>query len=168
MTFKGFISLIGIYFSEHFRSTFRVIKSGLISLGISIVLLLTSILVCYASFYETNFLGMRSLIEDIQKANLADYDVLMSIYSDHALLIHIYLICTVFVAATLFVILFIYLASKHSFTLTYRIKEPKYTGRMFLMITDNVLKDHRKEFLKAHFGTNYPMIIIFLGSFLSF
>ena len=30
MTFKGFVSLIGVYFSEHFRSTFRVLRSGLI------------------------------------------------------------------------------------------------------------------------------------------
>ena len=165
MTFKGFISLIGVYFSEHFRSTFRVLRSGLISLGVSIVLYLTSILVCSGAFYSADFLGMKALINDIQNANLADYDVLMSIYNDHILLINVFMICTVFVAAVMFVILFTYLAGKQSYSLAYRIKEVQYTGRMFMMVTDSLLKNNKREFLKTHWGLNFPMVIIFLGSF---
>ena len=165
MTFKGFISLIGIYFTEHFRSTFRVLKSGLFSIGVFAFFFLTSSLICSTAFYNSDFLGMKSLIADIQSANLADYDVLMSIYNDHLYLINVFLICTVFVSSVCMVMTFIYFASKYSFTLTYRINEPKYTGRMLMMVTENLLRNHRKEFLVAHWGTNFPMVIVFLGSY---
>lgn len=167
MTFKGFISLFGIYFTEHFRSTFRVLRSGLLALGVFVIFFLTSSLVCSTSFFNADFLGMKSLIDDIQSANLADYDVIMSIYNDHLYLINVFLICTIFVSSFCMVCTFIYFASKASFTLTYRINEPKYTGKMLMMVTDNLLRNYRKEFLIAHWGSNFPMVIIFLGSFAS-
>ena len=165
MTFKDFLTCFGIYFTEHFRSSFRVIRSALVGLIAFVAISLTSSLVCSIAFYNADFMGTKSFVDTIQNSNIYDYDVLQSIYTDYYYLIHTYLVCTLYIANTAFIVVFTYFASKFSFTLPIRIDDLKYTGRMISVVTENVMKNNRKKFLKAYWGINFPMIIIFLAGF---
>ena len=165
VTFKDFLTCFGIYFTEHFRSSFRVIKSALFGLAVFGVLSLTSSIVCSIAFYNADFLGTKSFVDTLQHSNIYDSEVLQSIYSDYYHLIHTYLICTLYTANTGFILVFTYFASKFSFMLPVRIDDIKCTGRMISTISENIIKNHRKQFLQAYWGINFPMVILFLGGF---
>ena len=165
MTFKDFLTCFGIYFTEHFRSSFRVIRSALFGLAVFGVLSLTSSVVCSATFYNADFLGTKIFVDTLQNSNIYDYEVLQSIYTDYYFLIHTYLICTLYTSNTGFILVFTYFASKYSFMLPVRIDDMKYTGRMISAISENVLKNYRKQFLQVYWGINFPMVILFLGGF---
>lgn len=165
LTFKDFLTCFGIYFTEHFRSTYRVIKSGLISLAIFIGVLLTSILLTVICFNNTNFMNWLQLIQELQESNLSDYDVLMYIYEKYQYLINVFVICILLPACTCFTFSFIYLISRYSYSITRRISDIKHPGKYLSLVSEATIKNNRKLFLKCYWSTNFPIVILFIGGF---
>ena len=162
LTFRDFLKCFTIYFSEHFRSTFRVLRSFAISLVAFGSVLLTSIFAVSLSFYYTDFMGSVAFVNDIINSDLSDIEVIESIINDYRLYIDTVLICTELPALVASSLTFSYLVSRNSFNLIYRLKDFKYSGKYFASISDSMIKNNKKLYLQCYWSLNWPMILLFL------
>ena len=165
MSLKGFFACFGLYFTEHFRSTYKVIKTSLISFGIFLAIFLTSNLVVFTSFNSTNFLNTQAFVEDIANSDMGDITVIETLIEQYRFLLDTYLICTLLPSSFIFVVLVTYFMSLNSYSMFYRISCVDAPGRAIAVIYERTLKANRKLFVKCHWGLNYPLVILFLGGF---
>ena len=164
LTFRQFLKCFAVYFSEHFRSTYRVLRSILYSLIVYGGVLLTSIFIVSLAFYYTDFMNTSAFVNEMMHADLYDVEVLDSIITDYRLYLETILLCTNLPALSLACLTFSYLISKNSFSLIYRLKEFKYNGKFFANISDLIRKNNKKLYLQCYWSLNWPLVIFFLLS----
>lgn len=162
LSFKGFIRCFTVYFSEHFRSTYRVLRSAVVFLAVYIAFLLTSIFVVSLAFYYTNYLNTGGLVYELMHADIYDMEVLDSILVEYDYLVQRILICTNLPSLAAASLTFAYLCSKNSYTLPYRLRDFKYPGRYFANVGDLVIKKNRKLFLQCYWSLNWPLAVLFI------
>ena len=154
-----------LYFTERFRSTFRVIKSTLISLLVYSVSMLTFIVIIYISFYFTNFLDAKTFFEQLNHIlELGTMDIEDLLEKYHYLFL-ILLLSTALPSMFIFAFSFTYLTSKYSISIVYRIRGLKLPGSYFKNVYASMIKENRKLFLKCYWSLNWPIILLFILSF---
>ena len=165
LTLGGFFKCFFGYFGEHFRSTFRVIRSFLFSLIFFGGIFFTSLIVTFISFYFTNYCGFHDLVNSINILDVTSVTAIDEILNKYAYAINMYGICTSFPALTAMTFVFIYLCSKSSVSLFLRLNNYKITGRYLGIIHANVMKKNRKLFLKYYWSLNWPLCVLLVLGF---
>lgn len=171
LTLRGFFGCYLGYFSEHFNSTFRVIRSMLFALIFYGATLLTSIIVTSSCFYAFNYLDFRSLIDSFTAASL--YSSLDGLFEQYSSAINMYLLCTTYPPMAVFSFVFIYFLDRNSISLFLRLDKQDIPGRYLGSLNDLVVKHNKKYFNKAYLCLNWPFYLLFiigfgLGSYLGY
>ncbi len=164
LTLGGFFRCYFGYFSEHFSSTFRTVRSILFSLIFYGATLLTSYIVVIPCFYAFNVMDFKGLVDSLNISTLQTsyYEALIEAYEPA---INLLLICTTLPSLFMFSIAFLFLADKNSVSLFLRVEKPELIGRASSRINDLVIKHNKKEFYKAYLLLNWPFYLLFVGGF---
>ena len=165
LTLGGFFKCFFGYFGEHFRSTFKVIRSLLISLAFYGGILITSLIVVFTTFYVTNYCYFTDFVNSINLLQLTSMDEINALIEKYSLAINMFGVFTTYPASTVFAFVFIYLCSKNSVSLFYRLNNYKITGIYISKIHSLVMKNNKKTFLKYYWSLNWPLIVFFIGGF---
>ena len=160
LTIGGFFRCYFGYFSEHFASTFRVIRSSLFSLIFYGGVLLTSITVAIPCFYFLNYYGFKTFIDSINIfSSTSNIDALLNTYSNT---IDMLFICISYPSLSVFSFVYLFLTDKNSISLFYRLDNTKYPGKYISSLNDLVIKNNKKQFYKSYFALNWPFYLLFL------
>ena len=165
LTLGGFFKCFFAYYGEHFRSTFRVLKSLLFSLIFYGSILITSLIAVFISFYFTNFHGFADLFNSLSTTSITSIDELNALLDKYSYAINLFGLFTSFPALTTFTFVFIYLCSKNSVSIFYRLSNYKLTGRFISEMHTAVMKNHKKTFLKYYWSLNWPLYVLLISGF---
>lgn len=165
LTLKGFFGCFFGYFSEHFSSTFRVLRSSLFSLIFFGCLLLTSMIVSCSCFYAFNYYGFKQLIDELVKIPYFNIEAMNSLIEDYQQCIEVLFVYLYYPSFAAFTLVLIYLSDRNSVSLFLRLDKPLYFGKYLSTLSDVVKKNNRKEFNKAYWGLNWPFYVLLLGGF---
>ena len=164
LTLKGFFRCFFGYFSEHFRSSFRTIRSALFSLIFYGGVLLTSFTVALPCFYAFNYLNFKEFVDTLPTL-LNQTSSIDAFLDDYIKVFNMISVCTTFPALTAFAFVFVYLADRNSVSIFYRLDNVKNNGRYLALINDLVIKNNRKQFNKAYWALNWPFYLLFILGF---
>lgn len=165
LTLGGFFRCFFGYFSEHFRSTFRAIKSFLFSLIFYGSVYVVSFIVSFIIFYTSNLFGFKDLLSSIRTTSLMSFEDLDYLFETYSKAIEMFGICTSLPSFTIFSFVFIYLCSKNSVSMFFRLSNYKLTGRFFSEVQTVVMKRHTKLYLKYYWTLNWPLFLLLLLGF---
>lgn len=165
--FRGFIG----YFSDHFRSTYGVIKSGLFALAFFGGTLIVTAVTVSTAFTLTNYLGFSDFLFGLLK--LSSVEVINTYLQEHAELINLFMMYTVYPAITMFFFVFMYLTSREAGSIFYRANKSMLPGKLLQYLHRSFLKNNKALFRSYHWSLNYPFFILLaigygLGSYFGF
>ena len=167
LTLKGYLSCFAGYFSEHFNSTYRVIRSMLFSLIFFGGCLLTSITVAIPCFYAFNYFDFKTFVDTIPLYSTSE--AILEHLNTYARTIEMIFIYTAYPSLMLFSFVFLFLADKNSTSLFFRLDKRQYTGRYISTLNDIVIKNNKKAYYKSYISLNWPFYLLFiLGVVLGF
>ncbi|MBO4666766.1 MAG: hypothetical protein J5666_01365, partial [Bacilli bacterium] len=164
-TFKNFFKAFGIYFTNQFSSTYRVLKSFLFSLIFYGGTLLTSTFVSVVAFYFTNYCGFQELIHSISILDIINSEELLTLMNKFEYCINMLLICTNLPAVAMFYFTFMYLIEKNSISMFHRMENISASGKLMSDIQTLVYKNNKKLYLKYYLGLSWPLFILIVGGF---
>ena len=165
LTLGGFFKMFFVYFSEHFRSTFRTIKSLLFSLIFYGGVLITSTVVVFITFYQLNYLGFATFINQISSLNIVSTEELNALLNKYSYCLDMFFVCTSYPSMSVLSLMFIYFTSKHSVSMFYRLNNYKVTGTYIMTLHSNVMSNYRKQYLRYYGTLNWPFYVLLLGGF---
>ncbi|MCR4911186.1 MAG: hypothetical protein K5925_01505 [Bacilli bacterium] len=160
LIFSGFSQ----YFSERFSSTYSFFNSLwkliLIYLGVGFITFITVNL----SFYNTNFLGMKDIIDEISSTQLT-IEALDSLYEQHLDFFVSYRMALSLPCLFALSISALFFFSKNSISFFLRATPIKLSGRDISYLHLQMIKYHKGLFYKRYFALNWPLFILFIGGF---
>ena len=164
LTLGGFFRCFFGYFADHFRASFRTIRSALFSLIFYGGVLLTSYSVVLPCFYAFHYLNFKTFVDSLTLFVTESFNV-DAFLDEYTQTFNMIGVCTSFPALTAFAFVFVYLADRQSVSIFYRLDNAKNNGRFLTMINDGVLKNNRKQFNKAYWALNWPFYLLFILGF---
>ena len=165
LTLGGFFKCFFGYFGEHFRSTFGALKSFLFSLIFYGAMTITTSLVTFLCFYFTNFQGFGDLVNSVNVLQFTSVEDINNFIDQYYVAITYFGLCTSLPTMTVFTFVFIYLCSKNSVALYYRLSNYKLTGRAISKIHSMVVSKNRKLYLRYYWSLNWPLFVLLIGGF---
>ena len=152
------------YFNQRFLGTYMVFKSLLWMLIIYVASLVTTSIVINLSFYVSNFMGFRDLINEILYEEMTT-EALDYLISSNQTLFDIYMVgisLPPLVALSYGGLLF-YTRNSVSFFL--RLSDLKYPGVYLSQLHLTMIKGNRRKFYKTMFALNWPVLVLFTLGF---
>ena len=165
MTLGGFFRCFGTYFSSKFNSTFRVIRSGIISFAIYLGTSIILSLVINLTFYHTNFMNYQAMVDEVlafKSISAQDLYAIMNKFKD---LINITMIYSNVPASFTFALFFIFFTTRNSATLFDRLATMEFDGRINAITQEQIMKRYYKEYNATYFKLNWPIFPLFLLGF---
>ena len=165
MTAKMIYKGLGLYFSEKYYSTYRVIKSALFSLMIYVGFTLIYGVIVNLSLYAINYMNFQSIFADFLAHIDVTTDELMLLYQKYYDFFEVLTLINAIPSTFVFCFSFIIISGRHSVSLFHRILNTDYLGSVSKTIQEKVMKKYSKDYNKAFFGLHLSTLIIYIVSF---
>lgn len=166
ISFKGFLISFATYFSNKFRSTFGVLRSGAIGIIIFTVVTLIYFPALNLSLYQTNWMNMQGILGDLTSLSTLDVESMLLIIDAHKEFFDILTILNFIPPYFVFGFVFFVSSTKNSISLFDRLNTKEgVPGRFNYLVHQNVMRKFRGEYNKRFYGLNWPMFVIFIASF---
>lgn len=164
-TFRGFLNCFVSYFKEKFRSTFAVIKNGLVTFGFSLLFAMIFAIIINLCFYYTNYLNYATILNQITLL-VDDYDALIEYIKSQQVFFNYILIWNDLPISGFAYFLFVFLCSRSSISLFERMGSLTLTsGKLSTIIHNGVIRNNQKAFNRYYLELMWPFFLILLGSF---
>ena len=166
LTFGGYLKCFFIYFVERFRSSFQSLRALLAFVIVVSACLLTSIIIFFGVAINTDAFQFATFLNELENTRMADLNAIEELLNNYSRTVDMVLVCTVLPSITLGSFIFAYFVSKSGVFLPFRLSEDiKYTGKYISTVSNRIMKKKRSLFLKCYWSLNWPMVILFIGSF---
>ena len=166
LSFGGFIRCFTLYFSNKFRSTYKVILSFLWSLLLYVALDTILLVVINLCFYYLDVNGYQAMYNDIvsQLFSSTTSEAFLNVLNKYVSNFSHILVCTLAPALLGAGFFFIYLFNRNSISLYERLDNPTPFGRVSSVLHSNVIAHNRMKVFKENISLNYPFyLLLFIG-----
>lgn len=162
ITVGGYFRAFFGYFSDHFRSTYGFIKSALFALAFFGGTLIIAMISVTTTFVLTNYLGFSDFMHGLINVYSGSIEDITAYLNAHMGVINIWLMCTSYPAITMFFFVFMYLSSRESISIFYRMNKSMLPGKLIQYLHRSLLKRDRQLIRKYHWSLNYPLFVLLL------
>ncbi len=164
LSFGGFVRCFTLYFSNKFRSSYKVIFSFLWSLLVYVVLDTILLVIINLCFYYLDVNGYQAMYHDIvtQLFSNISSDEFMNVLNKYVSNFSHILVCTLSPSLLGTSFFFISLFNRNSISIYERLDNTSPFGRVSAILHSNVISHNRMKIFKENVCLNYPFYILLL------